>query len=276
MSLKEACAIRDLLYKQQTTKSSDDDIVEYMPLSCISQVLDDYPIVKMLNVSKTEVHKCLTHILHRKRELLSKPKLKNTSKFKCKNEQCNSNNILLNHRDGNYTCYDCGTIQNFIVYGENIKTSITESEMKQLESNTDTNLPNWVHAQDQLGDKWHEFQLSSLVEHWNAYIHAKKDDLTYIKEAATWMERRASDESRIAAAFIFVLVMEPQLDYSKLNGIYFPHISYKTPSAYKKCKLCKASIFENEILVKSHKCLKTHERKQWSFVKNKKTKLKFC
>tara|TARA_B100000945_G_scaffold42859_1_gene29095 strand:+ start:992 stop:1867 length:876 start_codon:yes stop_codon:yes gene_type:complete len=291
MSLNDIYRIRDQLNKntieQQTIPAKE---TEFIPYSSIKHILDSFPLVSKINTSKLEIHKCLTYMLHKKKILVQKEEncdksdIKQSESDDKKNTRkeclhCKSSKLLLSVSFGDIVCQDCGVVQRGVVFGESIHIPISEDELRQLEKGSDHNncISDWVMAQNSYGNVWHELQLSKEIDHWNYYVNATLDELTEIKKVSSWMERRSSDESRIVAAFIFVLIINPQIVYEELDGNNFPEIHYNSTSTNYSCSKCN-EIFNEIYIMRKHKCYnnKDKKRKQISCVKNKTTKIKFC
>jgi len=274
MSLFDSNGLRDRLF-QDKSKVADSE-VEFLPYYSIEHILNSHPLPDMMKVSKKEVHKCLTHMLskYKSRKTVKdtekKNDIKETNKKVCNNAKCKKPNLICAHRDGFYICNNCGSVQSK-VYGENIHMAITEEELRQLENGGDQDIPQWVRAENEYGEIWNKIVLSQHVEHWNIYVNMNKDDLEEVKEISSWMEKRASNECRVVSAFIFKFIKDKLTDITTDNLL---NLKFEQPSAKKICEHCNQklySIFD----IKRHICKKNVQRKQWSYVKNKNTRMKF-
>lgn len=271
MNLQNAKSLRDRLLQGNTNVESKTTTCEFMPYTCISSLLDTYELLKKMKVSKAEVHKCITHMItHRKKLVVPKPSAPVRIVFDCDK---GVHKFALDYKQGFEVCTICGTIANKPVFGEQIPMCVSEEDLKNLECGTECDIPQWMMAQNSIGTAWYEIQLNMEIDHWNKYVNLGADELSRVKEIATWMKDRASDLSRIAAAFLFRII-EQQVDFENLDGKSFPIISYQPVVALQKCNVCEEEMFSKSD-IRRHICYKVKktQRQQWSLVKNKATKI---
>ena len=278
MSLLDSNDLRDKLFKENTRET--EHVIEFLPYYSIEHILNDHPLPKLMKLSKKEIHKCLTHMFSKYKREQAKSAQSNNKKNNedetnqdkiCINEKCKKKlKTICAHRDGCYVCEYCGCVQSQ-VYGEGLHLPISEEELKILENGGDSEISKWALAENEYGEIWSQIVLNQHVEHWNYYVNMTKDNLEEIKEISTWMEKRASNECRVASAFIFKFIKDsiPEITTEKLLQLKF-----EQPKVKKTCENCNEnfySIFD----IKRHICKKNIERKQWSYVNNKKSKTKF-
>lgn len=268
MNLQDIKSLRNKVH--DTTKCSPEEM-EFLPLSHISDLLNHHPLMKVMNVSKMEVHKCLMYMYtHKRRQASCQHKNKETlveDQACCKH--CSNGKLISCPRDGDYICASCGVVQ-CKLYSEHTPF-FKHDEIRH--GDVDNNVPQWMITHNAIGDVWGNLLLKRDIEHWNAYVHLPTDRLQLIKTQATWMEKRASNESRIAASFLFEY-MQRKIDIKSIDRDNFPHFKYEECQPYSKCMDCGEEIYS--LCEKNkHTCYhkKKRERKQWSLVKNKKCKI---
>ena len=270
MSLLASNGLRDKLFKDKRHVS--EPTIEFLPYYSIRHIIESHPLPELMKVSKKEVHKCLTYMFSKYTKEQTKEQTNKYEHLKneCINKTCkNTSKTICAHRDGFYICTYCGCVQSQ-VYAEGLHLPISEEELKILENGGDNDIAQWALAENEYGDIWNKIVLNQHVEHWNIYAHLSKDELEEVKEISTWMEKRASNECRVASAFIFKFIKDHT---QKINTENLLQLKYELPEVKKICAHCDEkmySIFD----IKRHACKKNIQRKQWSYVKNKKTRIK--
>ena len=285
MSLFDSNNLRDKLFQEKI--QHNETLIEFLPYYSVEHILNNHPLPQLMKLSKKEIHKCLTHMFSKyKRAQTQKAQAQkaqsNTNNEKkiehetnedhiCRNEKCKKKlKTICAYRDGCYVCEYCGCVQSQ-VYGEGLHLPMSEEELKILENGGDSEIPKWAFAENEYGEIWSQIVLNQHVEHWNVYVNMTKDNLEEVKVISRWMEKRASNECRVASAFIFKFIKDsiPEITTEKLLQLQF-----EQPKVKKTCEHCSEkfySIFET----KRHICKKKIERKQWSYVNNKKSKIRF-
>lgn len=273
MSLDATSHLRDALYKED---EEEVDELRFLPYTSVEPLLEKHPLMAYMKVSKTEVHKCLTHMLthrlasHEARTTVKAHEVRNTC-VECKAP------IMLDSRNGTWICSSCGIQQRGPVYGEQIFTALSQADLNRLDHG-ECDVPEWLLAQNAHGENWTRYQLESEVEHWNAYMHLPVDELAAVKQIAGWMKRRASNESRVAAAFLF-RYMETRIDMETLNGTDFPIVYwYHSDTGGEQCPHCK-EILPSKYQTSRHVCvnnMRKKHRRQFSLVRNKACKVKLA
>lgn len=275
--------IRRLRQSAQTHKavSETDEDNEFMPYSSVCKLIENHPVCKAINISNSDIHKCLAYIFSKYKSTCNKVEVKCSEKkqkvmssrihtcFVCKKNGC----IIVDSRSGDYICRECGVVQRGRKCGETITYSNTEDE--PVHEHTDQNIPKWAFAQNAFGDIWWGICISQEVEHWNQFIHIKTDDLQFIKKIVRMMDNRASDLARIASAFCMFYMIQNYsvIDLDFKNDI----VEFKKVEPLWTCHSCNEHIFY--LFAKSrHKCYaaskRLEKRKQWSLVRNKETRMK--
>ena len=119
---------------------------------------------------------------------------------------------------------------------------------------------------------WKDIKISEMVDHWNMYVNISQDELAHVKEFSSWMKKRASNENRVAAGFIFqYMISKYELVTIDEN---FPTILYEQVQPISTCANCHEK-FYNQYSISKHKCFNVgKKRKQWSLAKNQKTRMK--
>jgi len=275
MSLEQSELLRDELF----VKSNDrEDELEFLPYACVDKLLNTHPIMLNMSVSKHEVHKCMSFMLSHKFKSIDEQKSTKSEKDTKPKQTCNeckstTAKIIVSQCDGTFLCNECGVVHGNIYGGTYDNSEIETCNKYTLEDRE--YIPKWMHVQNAFGDIWFELQLSYEVDHWNQFVNLGEDELKYVKTVASWMRRRASNESRIAAAFIFVY-MESKIDWTafdKTTFAYPKNLKYDKPKDVRTCDKCKAS-FNTLFGYRHHKCFMVKNRKQWSYSTNKATRIK--
>lgn len=289
--MEEALKLRNEI-KVTTTTSEMCEEEACIPYSCISGILNDHPLVSATKVSKSEVHKCIAYMLnhHRRKdsfvtngddaeeETFCSRCNKSLGKSGCRQicaacvNRCRCGGALIEDmRQGCLCCDKCGLVQNVSIFKERMPLPISESELKMLESGADQGeVPKWLMARSAFGDNWVQMQLHADVEHWNSMMNLPEDELEAVKKMCSWMYRRASSESRIVASYI-VNYLDKQYNVFALEEP-FPAFEWKVPDVKGVCDKCSEKFYDLSSK-RRHRCLISKDRKQWSLVANKSTRM---
>lgn len=265
--LKNALLLRDTLYPESAQDKSERCV---FPFSCVSHLISQHPLMKCLTVTQHEVHRCLAELVNFKHNIVitKRCERKNATKTvdKCQVKECGGT-IVCSIHDGMRCCNECGIVQKGIVFGEHRGRS---DDKTTRHDHTDfEDIPKWVVAHNAFGDTWTNIQMSKDIEHWNAYVQLDADALEYVKLLANNIDRRASKEAKIAAAFLFLHV-EKSVDISVLNSTSnaaVPIVQYKCKTPIDSCAICNEKFYV-EYDRKHHNCQrhKLKKRPQLSLV----------
>ena len=268
MKLSDASKLRDALYSTKNDEKMDNST--FLPYSSISSLLKNYPLMHEMSVDRFEVHKCIVEMLKTYRLNNEKRKLatnQNTYESSCICVHCKGK-IVSCARDGDMVCTNCGIVEKSIVFGgqsyyddDSTHNNATESE-----------IPEWMIIQNAFGDVWKDIKISEMVDHWNAYVNISEDELARVKEFSSWMKKRASNENRVVAGFIFQYMLSK---HELLNiDEQFPTILYERVQPLSVCANCHEKLY-NKHSISRHKCFDIgKKRKQWSLSKNRETRIK--
>ena len=282
MALSDALKLRDALYAT-TDELKNEEKTAFLPYSSISSLLSNHPLMSKMQVSKSEVHKCIAYMLktyttdkERASTKCASTNAANASKNETKSKKntcvhCN-HMLVLSERDGDFVCTKCGAVSESKVYGTAYCS--TDDASIQNYGADPANIPEWMFVQNSFKDLWKELKISEMVEHWNAYVNLKEDDLVHVKTFCGWMTQRASNENRVAASFLFFYILSRVQPSDLNNNFHFPTIEYETTRPMSTCKNCNEKLFD-QYSINRHRCFNLdNKRKQWSLVKNKKTRMK--
>ena len=114
---------------------------------------------------------------------------------------------------------------------------------------TESEFPEWMLLRDSLGDVWKDIKISELVDHWNVYIQLGEDELVRVKQFCSWMKRRASNENRVAAGFIFQYMLTKADLSTNVNS--FPTIVYEKQKPLSTCEKCNEIFFRQLFYIKT-------------------------
>lgn len=270
MSLDKTTSIRDNLLSNSEEKT--EEFFDFLPFSRIKGLYDTHPLMKAMNLNHMEVHRCLTFILRKyretKRENVSENHNNKTTIHKC--IECKSMKVVTDTKQGFRFCGNCGVCLPGIIYGE----SFIEATQTQ-HSNTKNELPKWIIAKNTYSDTWSDVQISIDADHWNHYANFNSYDLDEIKHFASWVTKRASNEQRIASAFMFKYILKNH-DIEELTSEENKefNITYKEPDYISSCQTCNEK-FSTMFQKRHHKCTNKTKRPQISLVKNKKQRIQY-
>jgi len=277
MSLKQTSNLRDLLKIDDTVVNAK-TTCEYLPIGQIEHLLSNHPIMKAIPCIETEVHKCLTYMLSEQKTQLKKHKKTqnavNILPPKC--FHCKINASECKTRDGDLICSSCG-VSKSVSFEQTTQFMKSTEPRSHCNSHTSSaNVSKWLLTYNALGDIWNDIVLKRQIEHWNHYVNLPRDDLEDVVKIANWMEKRASNESRIAAAFLFKY-MNTNYDLSRFSEKSTMEFKYSDPACIDSCAKCGETFFKQKSR-RIHYCYpdakREKSRAQWSLVKNKKRKLK--
>lgn len=274
MSLHHSERFRDEV-RTKSLEEDDNECMSFLPFASVEKLIDKHPIISIMGVTKEEVHKCMSHMLSYKLSLKTKKGTVNEHSQQVKANHCTQCDkpMLIAYRDGHFTCSQCGIVSSKNVYGEHFVRTLTEEELNV--GGEESEIPKWAFAQNAYAHIWTEIQLSKDVDHWNAHMNLREDDLIYVKRVASWMKRRASNESRVAAAFLF-FYLECSIDIESYNSSTFeyPEVTYNVISSLGQCDNCEEHFYSN-FSKRNHSCfVKERSRVQWAYSKNKECRMK--
>jgi hypothetical protein len=280
MSLSNAIDLRNAFQEANALPAESlDEETEFMPVSCVEDLIRSHPVSSIMRPMKLEeIHKCMCHIFTKyKKEVKTKKLRKETSNIK-KQEHffvcrlCSGTICEFNYRDGDIVCVSCGAVDRVRLTGESFQDDSYESNEN---FKADSDMPQWLLAQSAYGHtSYQEAQISKEINHYNKFIHILPDELDLVKHLANLMDKRASDNSRISAAFI-VFYLIKKYDITTITFDESVRLSFQKPQPISSCETCQENFF-HMYQKRRHKCMnKRRRREQWSLVKNKKTKMKF-
>lgn len=302
--LNKTKSLRNEVYDQTETKQDDSS---YFPYTNIEPLLHNHPLMKVINVKKQDVHSCLSYLFDKTccKNIIDKT-LQSTEGSRSRkqtdaNSEANSKanpetnlerewtgndtkpgNLckMCQHevyticaRDGNIVCSRCG-LENRRLFEDNFERydASEDTVSREQGSSSSTEIPSWAFAKCTYSDTWKNLSVERDVENWNSYVHLKTDDLLVVKRFASSIKKRASDDVRVASAFLFFYIAS-KFDIDTLTRDNFPVIDFAAPKVYSSCAQCGEKFYE-PYAVSRHICTKHKKRAQISLVKNRPAKMK--
>jgi hypothetical protein len=284
MKLSDASKLRDALYLKKDDEKSDNSSI-FLPYSRISSLLENFPLMHKMSVDRFEVHKCIAEMLKtyrleaKDKQILASKEMLHMSESSCMSicekkgmresicVHCKGKLVLCG-RDGDKVCTHCGIVDKSIVFGSQ---SYYDDDSTHNNA-TESEIPEWMLIQNAFGDVWKDIKISEMVDHWNAYVNIREDELACVKKFSSWMKKRASNENRVVAGFIFQYMLSKH-ELLNIDNL-FPTIHYEQVQPLSKCANCHEKLY-NQYSLSKHKCFSVgKKRKQWSLAKNQKTRMK--
>ena len=148
-------------------------MVLLLPYDCVRLYLEAHPLVKLANVSPTDIHSCLIEMLESKEQASSKPHTQVSKKdaVVCKYCKHKDARLEVDARESNLVCTECGVVQRWN-NPDNCKTFESDSLQtcsRKMKMN-DMTIAKWVHASVQhQGDEWKTVEIANTIRHFSEY-----------------------------------------------------------------------------------------------------------
>lgn len=272
MNLSDANEIRNMLLNEAETNLPFSN-KEFLPMSKCINLINEFPVLKMMQVSKDKVHNALVEIFTRYRmrkteTTLCLPQTFLTQGLKrtiCVN--CENKILITDTKQGDLVCTNCGACMKKVLNDDLPKFNQEEPKHSKPAGEE---FPQWMMMQTSFGpDKIHEGQISTEIDHWAHYYPLTAEDFGTVKGLALSIKERVSNTARIAAGFLFLYISK-SYNLDRLDE--YSSLEYKSLKALFECSTCREQLY-SAFDKRRHKCFSLSDRKQWSLVKNKKTKI---
>lgn len=287
-SLSSAGSLRDLIASSRARTDTgreacrrDGDDCAFLPFSRLEALYGTFPLIRKMGVAPKETHKCVTFLLKRWQDdrggredrgaSSSSPSRSSPAVAACEKKgkepkpppfacACGAH-VEVDHARADRVCVQCGAT----TYGA---TAHCAQDAHACSSS--------VRDDDDL-----DSQLCVEVDHWNVCAFLGLDALQSVKRFASRITKRASNEQRIAAAFVFQYLLE-HCDLNELTQECGSsmcdgdggEIRYEAVAPTSRCNVCGDSFF-NRADERRHRCRVRLQRPQVSLVKNKAAKMCF-
>lgn len=268
MGFSDIRKLRDSVQSQSITCKNENN--DFMPYSSVAQLIENHPVCKIMKISYTEIHRSLAYIFTKYKKIPKKT-YDTTERFNkyAKCTHCLQAKVSVDVRQGHYVCGNCGSVHNAKIFGDMLPVKTTEEDLRALDNTIECNIPKWTFANNAFGEAWWEITIGAEIEHWNHYANIPTDDLLFVKRVALMMNKRASDNSRVAAGYCMQYLYS-NYDIDKLDFTQ-DIIKYDLVQLNKTQKNEKVNMTRDKMVCNFQQ---RKSRQQWSLVSNKKQKIK--
>lgn len=153
-----------------------------LPFDCIAQYLEEHPLMCNSKASQRKVYDCVIEMMTegaKKKTEWDKVKLpsKSESTYACKVCKDAKSYMLLNAKEGELVCTECGAVErciiesNCTIYDKSVHEGSSAYATQKQDNN---NIPTWLVNSLQDSDEYRQWEIEKELGHWNTPLYGSK------------------------------------------------------------------------------------------------------